>query len=132
MVESCIMVEKLVKKYEDVTAVDGLSLRVEEGELFGLLGPNGAGKTTTISILCGLLKPTGGSATVCGYDVQKEAVKIRRLIGVCIQETAVYPYLLTGEENVKFFGDLYAMNKGTLESRCAMLFEKNGACQQRE
>lgn len=125
MVESRIMVEKLVKKYEDVTAVDGLSLRVEEGELFGLLGPNGAGKTTTISILCGLLKPTGGSATVCGYDVQKEAVKIRRLIGVCIQETAVYPYL-TGEENVKFFGDLYAMNKGTLESRCAMLFEKMG------
>ncbi|MGQ9597459.1 MAG: ABC transporter ATP-binding protein [Thermoproteota archaeon] len=125
MVEPAIVMERLVKKYEDVTAVNDLSLQVARGELFGLLGPNGAGKTTTISILCGLLKPTSGFATVCGYDVQKEAMKIRRLIGVCIQETAVYPYL-TGEENMKFFGNLYALDGETLKARCSMLLEKMG------
>ncbi|MGB9718581.1 MAG: ATP-binding cassette domain-containing protein, partial [Thermoproteota archaeon] len=72
MVEPGIVMERLVKKYEDVTAVDGLSLRVGRGELFGLLGPNGAGKTTTINILCGLVKPTSGLVSVYGFDVQAE------------------------------------------------------------
>ena len=75
MIESAIVIEHLAKKYQDVTALDDLSLQVGKGELFGLLGPNGAGKTTTLSILCGLLKPTSGEATICGYDVQKEPSK---------------------------------------------------------
>lgn len=124
-VEPGIVMERLVKRYGDVTAVNDLSLQVTRGELFGLLGPNGAGKTTTINILCGLLKPTSGFASVCGYDVQKEAMKMRELIGVCIQETAVYPYL-TGEENVKFFGDLYTLDGETLRDRCSMLLERLG------
>jgi len=120
-----ITIESLLKRFEDVTAVDGVSLRVEEGELFGLLGPNGAGKTTIINILCGLTTPTSGSCRVGGFDVQKQKTKVKDIIGVCPQETAIYPYL-TGSENVELFGNLYTMNKQTLATRRAMLFEKMG------
>jgi ABC-2 type transport system ATP-binding protein len=122
---SAILIENLVKNFEDVTAVDDISLRVAKGELFGLLGPNGAGKTTIINILCGLTKPTSGSAGVGGYDIQKEPMKVKELIGVCIQETAVYPYL-TGEENVDLFGNLHSMNKELLRTRRVMLLERMG------
>lgn len=128
MNESAIELAQLVKKFEDVTAVDGVSLRVAKGELFGLLGPNGAGKTTIINILCGLIKPSSGSATVGDYDVQKETAKVKELIGVCPQETAVYPYL-TGAENVELFGNLHTMNKNTLKTRRDMLLEKMGLTQ---
>jgi len=120
-----ILIEHLNKKYQEVTALDDLSLQVAKGELFGLLGPNGAGKTTTINILCGLLKPTSGTAEVCGYNVQKETTKVKDLIGVCTQETAIYPYL-TGAENVDLFGNLYAMDKATLNARREMLLNKMG------
>jgi ABC-2 type transport system ATP-binding protein len=125
MNESSIVIENLGKKYQDVTALDDLNLQVGKGELFGLLGPNGAGKTTTINILCGLVKPTAGTATVCGYDVVKESLKVKDLIGVCIQETAIYPYL-TGAENVDLFGNLHAMNKAELKERRNMLLTKMG------
>jgi ABC-2 type transport system ATP-binding protein len=125
MNESAITVENLIKRFEDVTAVDGINLQVKKGELFGLLGPNGAGKTTTINMLCGLIKPTNGTAKVGGYDVQKETEKVKTLIGVCPQETAIYPYL-TGAENVELFGNLHAMNKETLKARRDMLLEKMG------
>lgn len=125
MNESSIVIEHLCKKYQDVTALDDLTLQVGKGELFGLLGPNGAGKTTTINILCGLVKPTTGTATVCGYDVVKESAKIKDLIGVCIQETAIYPYL-TGAENVELFGNLHAMDKAELDARRNMLLTKMG------
>ena len=125
MNESSIAIEHLGKKYQDVTALDDLTLQVGKGELFGLLGPNGAGKTTTINILCGLVKPTIGTATVCGYDVVKESAKVKDLIGVCIQETAIYPYL-TGAENVELFGNLHAMDKAELNARRNMLLTKMG------
>jgi ABC-2 type transport system ATP-binding protein len=125
MNKSSIVIENLGKKYQDVTALDDLNLQVGKGELFGLLGPNGAGKTTTINILCGLVKPTAGTATVCGYDVVKESLKVKDLIGVCIQETAIYPYL-TGAENVDLFGNLHAMNKAELKERRNMLLTKMG------
>lgn len=123
MSESSIIIEHLGKKYQDTTALEDLTLQVGKGELFGLLGPNGAGKTTTISILCGLVKPTTGTATVCGYDVLKESAKVKELIGVCIQETAIYPYL-TGVENVQLFGNLHAMDKAELNARGNMLITK--------
>jgi len=125
MNEPSIIIEHLGKKYQDVTALDDLTLQVEKGELFGLLGPNGAGKTTTINILCGLVKPTTGNGTVCGYDVVKESLKVKDLIGVCIQETAIYPYL-TGTENVELFGNLHTMNKAELNARRNMLLTKMG------
>jgi ABC-2 type transport system ATP-binding protein len=125
MNEPAISIEHLTKKYEDVTAVEDLSLQIEKGELFGLLGPNGAGKTTAINILCGLVKPTLGTAKVGFFDVQKETGKVREMIGVCPQETAVYPYL-TGAENVELFGNLHSMTKQNIETRCNMLMERLG------
>jgi ABC-2 type transport system ATP-binding protein len=125
MNESSIVIEHLGKKYQNTTALDDLTLQVGKGELFGLLGPNGAGKTTTINILCGLVKPTTGTATVCGHDVLKESAKVKELIGVCVQETAIYPYL-TGVENVQLFGNLYAMDKAELNARRNMLITKMG------
>jgi len=125
MNELAILTEHLGMKYQDVTALDDLSLQVAKGELFGLLGPNGAGKTTTLNILCGLQKPTTGAAKVCGFDVQKDAVKVKNLIGVCTQETAIYSYL-TGTENINLFGDLHAMEKAELSARREMLLKKLG------
>ena len=125
MSESAIIMENLGKQYQDVTALDNLSLQVGKGELFGLLGPNGAGKTTAISILCGLLKPSAGQASICGYDVQKDSSKVKEMIGVCIQETAIYPYL-TGAENIDLFGNLHTMDKTTLKTRRSMLLSKMG------
>jgi ABC-2 type transport system ATP-binding protein len=123
MSEFAITIENLTKKFEDKLAVEDLSLKVAKGELFGLLGPNGAGKTTIINILCSLLKPTSGTTKIYGYDVQKETQKVKELIGVCIQETAIYPYL-TGKENLELFGKLYGMNKKAIKERCNMLLTK--------
>ncbi len=123
MSESAITIQNLTKKFDDKTAVENLNLQITKGELFGLLGPNGAGKTTTINILCGLIKPTSGTAKVYGYDVQKETGKIKELIGVCTQETAIYPYL-SGKENVELFGNLHCMSKKILKERSNMLLTK--------
>ncbi len=125
MAETAILIENLVKRFEDVTAIDGLSLEVEKGELFGLLGPNGAGKTTTINILCGLLEPTEGRAVVGGFEVSKEPESVKGLIGVCPQDTAVYPFL-TGRENVELFGDLHAVPRESLRRKADELLEKMG------
>ncbi|MDH5438408.1 MAG: ATP-binding cassette domain-containing protein [Candidatus Bathyarchaeota archaeon] len=123
MKEVAIVIDNLTKRFEDVTAVDGLSLEVEKGELFGLLGPNGAGKTTTINVLCGLLEPTSGSVRVGGCDAQKELNKVKELIGVCPQDTAVFSYL-TGRENVELFGNLHAMPKEKLKKNTEELLRK--------
>jgi ABC-2 type transport system ATP-binding protein len=125
MAEQAIKIENLTKKFEEKTALENLNLQVNKGELFGLLGPNGAGKTTTINILCGLIKPTNGTAQVYGYDVQKETDKVKELIGVCTQETAIYPYL-TGKENIELFGNLHCMNKKALKERSKILLNKMG------
>ena len=123
--ESEIVIENLTKKFEDVTAVDDLSLEIEKGELFGLLGPNGAGKTTVIKVLCGLLEPTSGSVHVGGYDVRKETAKVKELIGVCPQDTAAYPFL-SGRENVELFGNLHTMPKEKLRKNTEELLGKMG------
>ncbi len=123
--EQAISIKKLVKRYDDVTAVDGLSFDVEEGEIFGLLGPNGAGKSTTINILSGLLEPTSGSATVLGFDVQREPGKVKERIGVCPQEPAFFPYL-TGRENVELMGNLQGMPKEKLRERTDWLLDQVG------
>ena len=120
-----ISIKNLVKRYEDVTAVDDLSFSVEAGEVFGLLGPNGAGKSTTINILSGLLEPTSGSATVMGFDVQKEPGKVKERIGVCPQEPAFFPYL-TGKENIELMGNLQDMPKEKLRERTDWLLDQVG------
>ncbi len=120
-----IAIENLTKNFEDVTAVDGLSLKIEKGELFGLLGPNGAGKTTVIKVLCGLLKPTSGSVHVGGWDVLKETTKVKEIIGVCPQDAVAYPFL-SGRENVELFGNLHTMPKEKLKENTNDLLEKLG------
>lgn len=122
---NAIKIDSLVKRFGDITAVDGLSLEIREGEIFGLLGPNGAGKSTTINILSGLIEPTSGSATVGGFDITKEPSKVREIIGVCPQHSAYYKYL-TGRENIKLFGDLHGMPKALINERSAYLIEKIG------
>ncbi|MHA1727731.1 MAG: ABC transporter ATP-binding protein [Promethearchaeota archaeon] len=122
--ECAISVKNLVKIFDDdVTAVDHLSLDIKKGELFGLLGANGAGKTTLINILCGLLKPTSGTATVGGYDVTENLNKVKELIGVCPQEAAVFKYL-TALENIILFGQLHNMPKKELKVAADLLIEK--------
>jgi ABC-2 type transport system ATP-binding protein len=123
--EQAITISNLTKKYEDKLALDNLNLQVAKGELFGLLGPNGAGKTTAMNLLCGFLKPTSGTAKIYNYDVQKDTKQVKALIGVCIQETAIYPYL-TGKENLELFGNLYGMNKKTIKERSTMLLTRMG------
>jgi ABC-2 type transport system ATP-binding protein len=118
-----IVIENLTKKFEDITALDSLSLEIEKGELFGLLGPNGAGKTTLIKVLCGLLEPTTGSAHVAGHDIRKEAAKVKELIGVCPQEVTAYSFL-TGRENVELFGNLHVMPKEKLMKNTDELLER--------
>ena len=115
-----IVIKHLVKKFADITAVNGLNLEIHKGEMFGFLGPNGAGKTTTISMLSGLLEPTSGTAEIGGFDIRKESSRAKSLIGVCPQEVAVYKFL-TGMENILLFGNLYGMDKQVLVERAEKL-----------
>ncbi|TKJ19258.1 MAG: ABC transporter ATP-binding protein [Promethearchaeota archaeon Loki_b32] len=113
------------KSFNDVKAVDGISFHVKKGEIFGLLGPNGAGKTTTINMLCGLLKPTEGTAIVGSYDVRKNLNKVKELISVCPQEAAVFPFL-TGRENIEYFGNMHLMSKEKIKERAEKLLKLLG------
>jgi len=97
------------RRRKDVVALDGLSLAVPEGELFGLLGPNGAGKTTTIKILTTLLIPTSGTATVLGHDVVRETKQIRRRIGFVFGGERGLYYRLSGADNLRYFAELYGV-----------------------
>jgi len=103
---AALRVEKLLKKYGEVLAVDGLDLEVREGECFGLLGPNGAGKTTTVEILEGLNEPTGGSVEVLGMQWASHERALRQRLGVSLQETHL-PDRLTVEENLRMFRSFY-------------------------
>lgn len=108
MTES-IVVSKLCKDYGTVHALNGVSLSVHDGELFGLLGVNGAGKTTLIKILSGLVSKTAGEATVKGLEIPRDMEKIKEIINVSPQETAVAPNL-TVLENLRFFAQIYGRN----------------------
>ena len=125
MSENGIIVQNLVKKFDDVIALNDLSFEVKEGELFGLLGPNGAGKTTAIKILIGLLKKTSGSAKIGNYDIEKDENAIKKMIGVCPQEPAYYKFL-SGQENIELFGNLHGMSKNDIKNRTQLLLEQVG------
>ena len=105
---AAIKTDNLVKRYADVTAVDGVSLEIPEGEVFGLLGPNGAGKTTLISMLATLVRPTSGGALVAGRDINTEPLEVRKNIGIVFQEPSVDD-LLTARENLYLHSMLYGM-----------------------
>lgn len=120
-----IEINGLVKKFSERTAVDNLSLSILEGEIFGLLGPNGAGKTTTISMLATLLTPDSGRATLCGYDLVREASQVKKCIGFVPQELALYP-TLSAQDNLAFFGRVYGLTGKTLQARIATVLEMVG------
>ncbi len=110
MSDAALRCEKLVKKYGDLTAVDGLDLEVRRGECFGLLGPNGAGKTTTVEILEGLNDPTSGSVEVLGMRWETDENALRQRLGISLQETHL-PDRLTVEENLRLFRSFYALGR---------------------
>jgi ABC-2 type transport system ATP-binding protein len=113
-----ITVEKLTRKFNGFTAVDGISFAVQKGEVFGFLGPNGAGKTTTINMLCTLLRPTAGAARVGCCDVAKEPNRVRKEIGIIFQDPSLDDRL-TAEDNLRFHGYLYNMDHKKIEQRIA-------------
>ncbi len=111
-----IKVDGLVKKYNEKTAVAGITLSIEKGELFGLLGPNGAGKSTTISMLAGLVKPTSGSIHINGADISKHPIEGKKRIGLVPQEIALYP-TLSAVDNLRFWGRMYGVTGKRLKER---------------
>jgi ABC-2 type transport system ATP-binding protein len=111
-----IQVEHLRKNFGDLTAVDGVSFEVRDGEIFGLLGPNGAGKTTTINMICGVLRPDGGRVLVDETDIWIEPKAVKRSLGVVPQDIAVYEDL-TARDNLNFWGSLYGLRGSELRRR---------------
>ncbi len=105
---NAVEIQNLVKRFGDFVAVDNISLKVGRGEIFGFLGPNGAGKSTTIRMLCGLLTPTSGRASVGGFDVATQPEQIRETIGYMSQRFSLYDDLLV-EENIDFFAGIYGV-----------------------
>lgn len=122
MPEEAIRTEGLTKMFGRFTAVDNLNMGVEAGELFGLLGPNGAGKTTTVRLLCTLIEPTRGTATIAGYDIREQAAEVRRQIGVVSEGVSLYKDL-TIEENLKLFSTLYDIPRPKAEARIKELMD---------
>ena len=103
-----IQTHQLTKKYNNYTAVDSLDISVERGEVFGLLGPNGAGKTTTVSMLCSILKPTSGTATINGFDLVRQSHSVRKSIGIVFQDPSIDDRL-TARENLYMHANLYGV-----------------------
>ncbi len=119
---STIEVDQLTRKFKKLVAVDRISFIVKKGEMFGLLGPNGAGKSTTIRMLCTLLRPTSGKAKVAGFEIVKEAGKVREHIGLVAEKIILYDRL-TARENLKFFGRLNHIPAKTISERTKKLLE---------
>ena len=122
MSDYCIEIQELTKKYGDFTAVDKVSFRVREGSLIGFLGVNGAGKTTVINMLATLLKPDGGTVSVCGYELGKEDNKIREAIGIVYQQNCL-DELLTVKENLLCRGILHGISKNQAQQQYDKLTE---------
>ena len=119
-VEPAVRTIALAKKFGDLVAVQSLDLEVSRGEVFGLLGPNGSGKTTTIRMLCGLLEPTSGTATVVGHDIAREGDLLRRRIGYMSQKFGLYDDL-TVTENLRFYSTIYGLRGREREERIVEL-----------
>ncbi|MFH1709755.1 MAG: ABC transporter ATP-binding protein, partial [bacterium] len=116
MEKTSIEVKNLTKKFGKFTAVDNISFRIKKGEIFGFLGPNGAGKTTTIKMLCGLLDPTSGEASVGGFDISTQPEDVKKIIGYMSQKFSLYDDL-TVSENIDFFAGIYQTKKETRDQK---------------
>lgn len=125
MPDYAIEARDLTKVFGSFTAVDGVSFKIERGNIFGFLGPNGAGKSTTIRLLCGLLEPTSGSAMVDGLDVSKNADLVKKRIGYMSQKFSLYEDL-TVEENIRFFGGVYGLSNESVRERSKWVLDMAG------
>src|SRR5215467_6771668 len=123
--EIAVEIRDLVKTFGKFVAVDHVSLQVPKGEIFGFLGPNGAGKSTTIRMLCGLLTPTSGKASVNGLDVATQPEEIRKNIGYMSQKFSLYDDL-TVEENIDFFAGIYGVPRSRREDRKSYVLRMAG------
>ena len=124
--DGAIVAEALEREYKGgLKAVDGIDLRVAPGEVYGFLGPNGAGKTTTVRMLVTLLRPTGGRATVAGFDVASAPHEVRRRIGVALQEAAL-DHLMTGRELMELQATLHGIAPASVRGRAGELIERVG------
>ncbi|HSO34931.1 MAG TPA: ABC transporter ATP-binding protein [Labilithrix sp.] len=120
-----IETEHLARTFGSLVAVRDVSLTVHKGEIFGVLGPNGAGKSTTIRMLCGILDPTGGRGTVVGFDIARDAERIKERIGYMTQRFSLYEDL-TVSENLRFYAGLYGVPRATRRARIADVIEHTG------
>ena len=125
MSDFAIQADKLTKRFDDFTAVDGITFDVKKGEIFGFVGANGAGKTTAMRILCGLSIPTSGTATVAGFDVYKEPEMIKKNIGYMSQKFSLYEDL-TVMENITFYAGIYGLSDKDIKDHGAELLERLG------
>ncbi len=125
MSDSAILVRDLTRRFGAFTAVDRISFEVERGEIFGFLGANGAGKSTAIRMMCGLLKPTSGTAVVDGVDVSRDPEDVKRRIGYMSQKFSLYE-ALTVEQNIRFFGALYGLNDEQIARRMKFVVDMAG------
>jgi ABC-2 type transport system ATP-binding protein len=115
----------LTRRFGKLTAVDHISFSIRYGEIFGFLGSNGSGKTTTIRMLCGILEPSEGTATVGGFDVNRDPEKVKTAIGYVSQRFSLYSDL-TVTENLKFYGKIYGLSRAKLEERIEAVIEFTG------
>lgn len=129
--EATVRTVGLRKTFGPLVAVDQLDLTIQRGEVFGLLGPNGSGKTTTIRMLCGLLQPTSGSATVVGFDIATDAEAVRERIGYMSQRYGLYDDL-TAWENLRFYATVYGLHGRERDQRLEQHFHALGFDQQRD
>lgn len=126
-----IRIENLTRDFDSVRAVDGLTLEVPAGIVFGFLGPNGAGKTTTIRLLLGLLEPTEGRAGVLGYDTQTQAQQVRTHTGALLEHSGIYEQM-TAEDNLEFYGRVWRMPKAERKARIKELLSQMGLWERRK
>src|SRR6186997_2444073 len=119
---NAITVSHLTRRFGDFVAVDDVTFDIQQGEIFGFLGSNGAGKSTTIRMLCGLLTPTSGTATVGGVDVGSDPEGVKRRIGYMSQRFSLYE-TLTVDQNIRFFSGIYGLDGARFEKRRAFVLE---------
>ena len=120
--DAAITTEKLIRKFDDFVAVDGIDLLVPRGSFYGFLGPNGAGKSTTIKCLTGLLRPTSGQTRILGLDPVKNSVQVKQQVGVVPEDLALIDRL-TGAESLRFIGRIYGLDRATITERSEELLE---------
>lgn len=123
--DKAVTTNKLTKKFGDFVATNEITFEVAQGEIFGFLGANGAGKTTAMRMLCGLLRPTSGEATVAGYDVYTQSEQIKQRIGYMSQRFSLYEDL-TVRENIRFYGGIYGLSRADLKTKSANIIQELG------